>query len=32
MINGQPDMELVASASTGTEGILKHREIHPVSL
>jgi len=29
MINGQPDMELVASASTGTEGILKHREIHP---
>jgi DNA-binding NarL/FixJ family response regulator len=29
MINSQPDMQLVASASTGTEGILKHREIKP---
>jgi len=29
MINSQPDMELVGSASTGTEGILKHREIKP---
>ncbi len=29
MINSQPDMELVASASTGKEGILKHREIKP---
>jgi DNA-binding NarL/FixJ family response regulator len=29
MINSQPDMELVATASTGKEGILKHREIQP---
>ncbi len=29
MINSQPDMELVATASTGKEGILKHREIKP---
>jgi DNA-binding NarL/FixJ family response regulator len=29
IINSQPDMELVASAPTGTEGILKHREIKP---
>jgi len=29
MINNQPDMELVATASTGKEGILKHREIKP---
>jgi DNA-binding NarL/FixJ family response regulator len=29
MINNEPDMRLVASASTGKEGILKHREIKP---
>jgi len=29
LINSQPDMQLVASASTGKEGILKHREIQP---
>jgi DNA-binding NarL/FixJ family response regulator len=29
MINSQPDMRLVASASTGNEGILKHRELKP---
>jgi len=29
LINNQPDMLLVASASTGKEGILKHREIRP---
>jgi DNA-binding NarL/FixJ family response regulator len=29
MINGQPDMELVAWAPTGMEGIVKHREIKP---
>jgi len=29
MINSQPDMRLVASASTGHEGILKHREVNP---
>lgn len=29
MINGQPDMELVASVSTGRAGILKHREVKP---
>jgi DNA-binding NarL/FixJ family response regulator len=29
MINNQPDMRLVASASTGKEGILKYREIKP---
>jgi DNA-binding NarL/FixJ family response regulator len=29
LINGQPDMQLVGSASTGKEGILKHREIKP---
>ena len=29
IINSQPDMELVATASTGREGILKHREIKP---
>jgi DNA-binding NarL/FixJ family response regulator len=29
MINSQPDMQLVASASTGKEGILKYRETQP---
>lgn len=29
MINNQPDMRLVASAPTGQEGILKHRELQP---
>jgi DNA-binding NarL/FixJ family response regulator len=29
LIDGQPDMQLVASASTGREGILKHRELKP---
>src|SRR5262245_59253085 len=29
LINNQPDMRLVASAPTGKEGILKHREIKP---
>ena len=29
LINGQPDMRLVASASNGKEGILKHREHKP---
>jgi DNA-binding NarL/FixJ family response regulator len=29
LINSQPDMTLVASASTGKEGILKHREHKP---
>jgi DNA-binding NarL/FixJ family response regulator len=29
MINNEPDMTLVATASTGKEGILKHREIKP---
>ena len=29
MINNEPDMELVASAPTGTQGILKHREVRP---
>jgi len=29
LINNQPDMRLVASASTGKEGILKHREHKP---
>jgi DNA-binding NarL/FixJ family response regulator len=29
MINNEPDMKLVATASTGKEGILKHREIKP---
>src|SRR5229473_6392220 len=29
IINSQPNMELVATASTGREGILKHREIKP---
>jgi DNA-binding NarL/FixJ family response regulator len=29
MINSQPDMRLVASASTGNEGILKYREFKP---
>jgi DNA-binding NarL/FixJ family response regulator len=29
MINSQPDMRLVASASTGGEGILRHRELKP---
>jgi len=29
IINSQPDMELVATASTGREGILKHREVMP---
>jgi len=29
MINNQPDMKLVASASTGKDGIQKHREIQP---
>jgi DNA-binding NarL/FixJ family response regulator len=29
LINNQPDMRLVASASSGKEGILKHRELKP---
>ena len=29
MINNEPDMKLVATASTGREGILKHREVQP---
>src|SRR5216684_5328065 len=29
LINGQPDMQLVGSASSGKEGILKHRELKP---
>jgi len=29
LINSQPDMQLVASASTGKDGILKHREVKP---
>jgi DNA-binding NarL/FixJ family response regulator len=29
LISHQPDMRLVASASTGKEGILKHRELKP---
>jgi DNA-binding NarL/FixJ family response regulator len=29
IINSQPDMKLVATASTGREGIEKHREIKP---
>jgi DNA-binding NarL/FixJ family response regulator len=29
LINNQPDMRLVASASSGKEGILKHREHKP---
>jgi DNA-binding NarL/FixJ family response regulator len=29
LINSQPDMCLVASASTGKDGILKHREVQP---
>ena len=29
LINNQPDMRLVASASTGKEGILKYREHKP---
>ena len=29
LINAQPDMRLVASAATGSEGILKHREVQP---
>jgi DNA-binding NarL/FixJ family response regulator len=29
LINTQPDMQLVAWASTGEEGILKHREHKP---
>ena len=29
MINDEPDMKLVATASTGAEGILKHREFRP---
>jgi DNA-binding NarL/FixJ family response regulator len=29
LINTQPDMQLVASASTGEEGILRHREHKP---
>ncbi len=29
IINSQPDMKLVATASTGREGVLKHREIKP---
>ena len=29
LINNQPDMQLVASASSGKEGILKHREHKP---
>jgi DNA-binding NarL/FixJ family response regulator len=29
MVNNEPDMKLVATASTGKEGIQKHREIQP---
>ena len=29
LINDQPDMQLVASASTGKEGTLRHREHKP---
>ena len=29
LINNEPDMKLVATASTGREGILKHREVQP---
>jgi len=29
LINGQADMQLVGSASSGKEGILKHRELKP---
>jgi len=29
LINGQPDMQLVGSASSGKDGILKHRELKP---
>jgi DNA-binding NarL/FixJ family response regulator len=29
MIKGQPDMQLVATASTGQEGVLKYRELKP---
>ena len=29
LINNQPDMQLVATASTGKEAILKHRELKP---
>ena len=29
MIDNEPDMQLVATAPTGTEGILKHRETQP---
>jgi len=29
LINGQPDMQLVGSASSGKDGILKHRELRP---
>ena len=29
MIDNEPDMKLVATASTGREGILKHREVQP---
>jgi DNA-binding NarL/FixJ family response regulator len=29
LINSQPDMRLVASAPTGKDGVLKHRELQP---
>ena len=29
LVNSQPDMQLVASASTGKEGILKYRDLKP---
>jgi DNA-binding NarL/FixJ family response regulator len=29
LINGEPDMELVGSAPTGKDGILRHRELKP---
>jgi DNA-binding NarL/FixJ family response regulator len=29
LINGQPDMQLVGSAPSGKDGILKHRELKP---
>ena len=29
LINGQPDMQLVGSATNGKDGILKHRELKP---
>ncbi len=29
LVNSQPDMQLVASASTGREGILKYRDLNP---